>query len=319
MLQFFTQQNMLFYTMAVICAWGVISQVVLRTLYSGLLKDAARQGVPKGKFMRQLRQRYQSSCRMKQDSMNTVVFIRKNLMEYRFLGSTLHGWKRMGQIAMMLCAALGAVGWYVSWPQAGMESIRQSYILGTAAAEILILFSYGLMDSRYAGSSLEVVLQDNLENAPALHASGTNKMQTSQTRGVSGMSQDSQSTGNGVAWENQPEAVFAQGESENLAFAPGEHADGEVAATAASEKGIPVNKMVTLPGRKKKNGKSGKEGPVQKDKQDLKQNLSRLKEGIRETAASSETRKEQNTRILREMDPDEQERVIREVLREFLS
>ena len=80
-----------------------------------------------------------------------------------------------------------------------------------------------------------------------------------------------------------------------------------------------MNKMVTLPGRKKKNGKSGKEGPVQKDKQDLKQNLSRLKEGIRETAASSETRKEQNTRILREMDPDEQERVIREVLREFLS
>ena len=76
--------------------------------------------------------------------------------------------------------------------------------------------------------------------------------------------------------------------------------------------------------RKKKNGKGGKEGTAQKDKQELKQNLSRLKEGIRETAASSEAasaeaRKEQNTRILKEMDPDEQERVIREVLREFLS
>lgn len=158
MLQFFTQQNMLFYTMAVICAWGVISQAVLRVLYGSLIRDAARQGVPKGKFLRQLRQRYQSLCRMRQDSLNTPVFIRRNLMEYRFLGSTLHGWKRMGQIAMMLCAALGAVGWYVSLPGAGLDGIRQNYILGTAAAEILILLSYGLMDSRYAEHSLELIL-----------------------------------------------------------------------------------------------------------------------------------------------------------------
>ncbi|MCI5900891.1 MAG: hypothetical protein MRZ69_11245 [Lachnospiraceae bacterium] len=290
MLQFFTQQNMLFYTMAVICAWGVISQAVLRVLYGSLIRDAARQGVPKGKFLRQLRQRYQSLCRMRQDSLNTPVFIRRNLMEYRFLGSTLHGWKRMGQIAMMLCAALGAVGWYVSLPGAGLDGIRQNYILGTAAAEILILLSYGLMDSRYAEHSLELILQDNLENAAALCASGANANKV----------------------QNSP------------AFSPERDADSEVAASAIMEENVPVHKTVSLPGRKKKNGKGGKEGTVQKDKQELKQNLSRLKEGIRETAASSEaasaeTRKEQNTRILKEMDPDEQERVIREVLREFLS
>ena len=65
-----SQQTILFYTMALICAWGVISQVVLRSMYGNLLRDVRRQGMAKGKFMKQLRQRYQNVCRMKQNTVN---------------------------------------------------------------------------------------------------------------------------------------------------------------------------------------------------------------------------------------------------------
>ena len=98
MLQFLSQQTILFYTMALICAWGVISQVVLRSMYGNLLRDVRRQGMAKGKFMKQLRQRYQNVCRMKQNTVNafnTEAFIRKNLLEYRLFGRSLHTWKRM--------------------------------------------------------------------------------------------------------------------------------------------------------------------------------------------------------------------------------
>ncbi|MDO5423823.1 MAG: hypothetical protein Q4F41_08870 [Eubacteriales bacterium] len=60
-----------------------------------------------------------------------------------------------------------------------------------------------------------------------------------------------------------------------------------------------------------------KETKAQRDKRELKENLSRLKEGLSESAAAQE--KERNTEILKQMDPKEQERVIREVLKEFLS
>lgn len=102
MLQFLSQQTILFYTMALICAWGVISQVVLRSMYGNLLRDVRRQGMAKGKFMKQLRQRYQNVCRMKQNTVNafnTEAFIRKNLLEYRLFGGSLHTWKRMAQMA----------------------------------------------------------------------------------------------------------------------------------------------------------------------------------------------------------------------------
>ncbi|WP_395023597.1 hypothetical protein [Robinsoniella sp. RHS] len=61
------------------------------------------------------------------------------------------------------------------------------------------------------------------------------------------------------------------------------------------------------------------ESKAQKDKRELKQNLARIKEGLDETAADREHSKERNTEILKQMDPAEQERVIREVLKEFLS
>lgn len=317
MFQFITQQNILFYAMAVVCAWGVISQVVLHSLYGRLLKDASRPGTPKGKFMRQLRQRYQSSRRMKQNSMNVSAFIRKNLMEYRFLGASLHGWKRMGGTAMVLTAALGAVGWYLTQPQTLTMNIQQNYIFSAVAAELMIVLAYGLMDNGFAGNRLEVVLQDSLENSLALHASGALQFAPMQQENEEFFAKESSGVVKGAS-EKEAEMGNAEKGMTGRETAAEEAAMKEAAvkeAAAGAEKSAKTGKMVSLPGRKKKNGK---DSGTQKDKRELKQNLSKLKEGIRETAASSESRKEQNAKILREMDPDEQERIIREVLKEFL-
>lgn len=289
MLQVILQENILFYAMAVICAWGVISQMVRRSLYGGLMKDASHSGVSKKKFIRQLRQRYQSSQRLKQDTMNTAVFVQRNLMEYRFLGTSLHGWKRMGQTAMVLCAALGAGGWYISQMPAVMSGMQQNYLMAAAAAELMILLAYGLMDTGYAKQSLEIVLQDNLENSYALHASGVTQTST--------LSQKEE-----AAADSDKKGIYF--ESENGSAAK-ETANGE------SEKTIAL-----AAGKKKSKNGSGR----QKDKRERKESFFSKKQGMRETAAASaETQKEKNTRILRQMDPDEQEKVIREVLKEFLS
>ena len=63
---------------------------------------------------------------------------------------------------------------------------------------------------------------------------------------------------------------------------------------------------------------------AQKEKQELKENLARIRAGIEETAVAEKERpermeKERNAELLRQMDPKEQERILREVLKEFLS
>lgn len=293
MLQFFSRQTILFYAMTVICVWGAVSQIVLRVMYGTLLRDVRRQGMPKGKFMKQLRQRYQSICRMKQNAVNpfnTGAFIRKNLLEYRFLGNSLHGWKRMAGIAAVLCGASGVMGWYISQPQAA-GGMRQTYLMGTLVTEGLLLAVYGLLDTGFARQSLEILLQDDLDNALTLRASGS---------------------------AYQPSAPMAKTQA---AFGNKEDAVTQSTASeaAASIERSSTGKMVSMPGRKKKSGKNGKEIQSQKESQDLKENLGMIHEGIKETAAAVDMPKEQSTRILRQMDSDEQERVIREVLKELLS
>lgn len=293
MLQFFSRQTILFYAMTVICVWGAVSQIVLRVMYGTLLRDVRRQGMPKGKFMKQLRQRYQSICRMKQNAVNpfnTGAFIRKNLLEYRFLGNSLHGWKRMAGIAAVLCGASGVMGWYISQPQAA-GGMRQTYLMGTLVTEGLLLAVYGLLDTGFTRQSLEILLQDDLDNALTLRASGS----VHQPSAPMAKTQ--------VAFGNKEEAVTQSADSE----------------AAASIERSSTGKMVSMPGRKKKGGKNGKEIQSQKERQDLKENLGMIHEGIKETAAAVDTPKEQSTRILRQMDSDEQERVIREVLKELLS
>ena len=69
---------------------------------------------------------------------------------------------------------------------------------------------------------------------------------------------------------------------------------------------------------KKKRSKkgSGKTKQSSKEKQMLKENI---KNGLKETAAESEAMSDPNAEILKQMDPQEQERIIREVLKEFLA
>ena len=56
---------------------------------------------------------------------------------------------------------------------------------------------------------------------------------------------------------------------------------------------------------------------AQRDKRELKTSLARIKDGMRESAAEAE--RERNREILRQMDSQEQERIIRDVLAEFLA
>lgn len=79
------------------------------------------------------------------------------------------------------------------------------------------------------------------------------------------------------------------------------------------------NNGLSADSRKKKEQKN--ESRAERDKRQLQESLLRIKEEEKETAASAEKdwNREHNREILRQMDVREQERIIREVLAEFLA
>lgn len=275
MLQFIMDRNVLLYVLAAACAVGVVSQIILKQIYERLIRDTNNVGEPEGRFLQQLRQRFQYCSHLNEKVGDVTAFIRKNVMEYRFWGMSLHQWQRIGGgmlVISLLCAFAGTV----AAVRSGRAIVAENtyFWMGMAAAG-LTAAAYGIADTKYRREYLEVRLTDYLENSGAVR----NYSETAEE-------------------PEEPEYANAQ-----------EHVSPivSVAAGRKAKRRAKAETAATLT-------------RAQKEKNDLKESLARMKAGMQETAAEREQReRERNADILRQMDPKEQERILREVLKEFLS
>ena len=185
MLQTVMQQNLLFYGIGILCFFGVISQIWLWGIYSRMTKDMENERAAKGKFIRQIRQRYGLLKRMGDGSVNTRAFIERSLYQYRHLGRTLHQWRRTGAVALVLSLILGLVGYYYAGNLRMGAALRQNYLWAMGIAAAVMGLIYGLTDVRYRRSYLETGLLDMLENSGNTAAVVKNGKQSASPEKVS--------------------------------------------------------------------------------------------------------------------------------------
>ncbi len=276
MLQFIMEQNVLLYVLTAVCVVGVASQIILKQIYEKLIKDTRNTGEPDGKFLQQLRQRFQYCTHLNEKVGDVRALIQKSIMEYRFWGMSLHQWKRIGTQCLtvsLLCAFAGAVALI---QKNGTVESASLYLWMGAGAAALTAAAYGIADIKYRRECLEVRLTDYLENSGAVR--------------------DYSESGESGAYVPL-NAATAEASTPIVSVAEGRKAKRRAKAEVAAA-----------------------QTRAQKEKADLKENLARVKAGLQETAAERErSERERNAELLRQMDPKEQERILREVLREFLS
>ena len=272
MLQFIMERNVLLYVLAAACAIGVVSQMILKQIYERLIRDTKNTGEPDGRFLQQLRQRFQYCSHLNEKVGDVSAFIRKNLMEYRFWGMNLHQWQRIAGgtlVISLLCAFAGTAAGVRS---GGAIVAGNTYFWLGVAAAALTAAAYGIADTKYQRECLEVGLTDYLENSGAVR-----------------------------------DYSEAAEETVELDFAGLQERVSPIASVTEGRKAK----------RRAKAENSALPTRAQKEKMELKESLARMKTGMQETAAERE--RERNADILRQMDPKEQERILREVLKEFLS
>lgn len=267
MLQFIMERNLLLYLLAAACVAGVASQMILKQIYEKLIRDTKNTGEPDGRFLQQLRQRFQYCSHLNEKVGDVRALIQKSMMEYRFWGMSLHRWRRIGAeclVISLLCAFAGSM--YLLREGGDIVAGNTYFWMGLLAAA-LIAASYGISDTGYQRTLLQVRLTDYLENSGAV-------------RDYS---------------EAQADAFVEKNTVPIVSVETGRKAKQRAHAEAATA-----------------------QTRAQKEKTELKENLARIKAGMQETAAAGRE-KERRTELLRQMDPAEQERVLREVLKEYLS
>lgn len=280
MLRFIMDRNLLLYVLTAACAVGVISQIILKQLYARLMRDTRNTGEPAGSFLQQLRQRFQYCTHLNGKVGNVQALVQKSVLEYRFWKLSLHQWKRIGLQCLVLSLLCSFGGTAAVMRAGGTIQAGSIYLWMGMLAVVLTAAAYGIADTGYAEECLEIRLTDYLENTGAVR-------------------------------DYSAEGVFAEEDQ-------GKEGNRTGQSPAVSSAIVPVSR-----GRKgkRKRAELAEQARLQKEKRELKESLAKVKTGMQEAAAEREheTDKERGAEILRQMDAKEQERIVREVLKEFLS
>ncbi len=281
MLRFIMDRNLLLYVLAAACAVGVISQLILKQLYARLMRSTRNTGEPASGFLQQLRQRFQYCTHLNSKVGNVRALIQRSVMDYRFWKLSLHQWRRIGVQCLVVSLLCSFAGTALIMREGGNFLAGSVYLWMGALAVVLTAAAYGIADTGYAEECLEIRLTDYLENSGAVGGCGAED----------GVPEGSQS---------------------------GEGAKGR--GLIASPAVVPVARG--RKGRRKARAELAEQtARAQKEKRELKESLARVKAGAQEAAAEKEQEsdKERGAELLRQMDAKEQERIVREVLKEFLS
>lgn len=288
MLQFIMERNVLLYVLAAACAVGVVSQLILKQIYERLIRNTQNTGEAEGKFLQQLRQRFQYCTHLNEKVGNVQALIRKSLMEYRFWGMGLRQWKRMGGWCLavsLICAFAGSL----ELIRSGQNVVTgNTYFWMGALAVVLTAAAYGISDTGYKREALEVGLADYLQNSGA----------------VRGLHEQAE----GEAYGDFEEQADVAAPTPIVSVREGRKAKRRARAETAAAQAVAESRT---------QAQMAAENRAQREKRELKETLARAKTGMQETAAERD--KESRAELLRQMDPKEQERILREVLKEFLS
>lgn len=168
MLQFIMDQNLLLYVCGAACVMGVISQFLLKHLYGKLTLETQDTGEPKGKFMRQMQQRFRN-CRHLNEKVNDIqAFAERSMLDYEFLKMNLHQWNRMGKEALAVCLLSCSLGLWLLYRNGAAVTLQTSYSRAAMLSVLLIGLAYGMTDNQYRHRSLKTRLMDYLENTGAV-------------------------------------------------------------------------------------------------------------------------------------------------------
>lgn len=283
------EQNLLLYAMAAVGMLGILSQIFLNRCYKLLIREASDTQMEKKEFMKKLRFRFRTDRKRSGDKMNMGVFLQRNLMDYRYHKLSLHQWKRLSVGLFLVSLCLGAAGVVFSM-RTGIAKVHIQHLYEMAALVTGTTLAAALwLDARYKKSYLMTVLEDYFCHF-------------------------------GVALDyTDVDFEAAVSEEQSECAAKNETVSGKPSVTvAANTAEKPRKKAPAIVGIRRKNAVPA-ETKAQREKRELQENLARINAGERESAAELEQTRERNREILRQMDSQEQERIIRDVLAEFLA
>jgi hypothetical protein len=163
-MQFQFEKEIIFYTVSVIFAVGILLRLILNGRYKSLIKQTENFGNCKNMFLKQIKLKFESNYRLNMGMNNIEVFVDRQLSKYKVMGTSLNQMENRIKLIPVLCIIAGAAGAaFGAYLQFGVIDLALMAGSGAVAAVVLAVFDL-LLDISYKKELLVVCLCDYLEN-----------------------------------------------------------------------------------------------------------------------------------------------------------
>ncbi len=151
------------YVLSAICLLGVITRVVTKHLYKGLLKESTNLAMTKNKSLKELRKRAENTYLVNQGMRDSGAWLDYQFYDLKAMGIRMTGWSNLCMQWTWLCLIGGGVGAFFSY----WYRLDTSYIVLYGGGAVLMAMFTMLFDNGAVGgcrNQLLASLQNQLEN-----------------------------------------------------------------------------------------------------------------------------------------------------------
>lgn len=238
MIETFVKQQGIFYVMLGLCVIGAIGRLFESRIYARLIKAMENPERLEHPFLKQLKLKYKSYCRLERKVHNVDAFVETNLFRYKHRQIWFGGLHNISNQMMLLCimASCAGIGSCIYYE---MDKWQMMYYILAGALAVAVL---ELLDMQFGNESkkryLFVSIKDYLENVLANQMDGT-------VRTTDGAAKELKEKASGVktpeSHEQKAEKQIAAAKAEKPSAAKGERknaatkAEKQVAAAKAAE------------------------------------------------------------------------------------
>lgn len=355
MFEQFMNEGVFLYVIAGMCGVGVLSSLWLNLLYKKLLRDTQSMMSPGTKGLRDLKSQFENTFKLNGGVSDITSFIEKWMARYKTLGISLHKLKRISSYAMVGCLLFGPTLGIYLYTNNYLEIMEMIHYCAVGSAGFFALLGLrGICDWSYKGQIIKSNIKEFLENSFSYRLEKEQRMAFEARK----LKEEVRSRENQIKEAREVKEEVAVSESSKIDTNISEEVSTKLVSPIKIKtiRPIPVRELNIKKGEEsfsdqekekentdsyqinqekiesqedmksnktvashEKKLKNKREKETALSQIEMNKNIAKMRESMEQIAAGTEMDKDRKKELLRAMSKEEQEEIIKEIIKEYLS
>lgn len=164
MLQNIVKQEIIFYVMGVLLAFGVLAKLISSFTVRRMVRAAGEIHKSNHKLMKLVKAKFEHASMVSDKVQNVEAFVDKYLYEYKVLGIRLNTWRGIPKHVLWLIAILGVFAVFESYRIGGYGDLMVKYIQWTGIFVMFLFLLYFVAEEKSRLQAAKNYMVEYLEN-----------------------------------------------------------------------------------------------------------------------------------------------------------